>query len=199
MNNTIQKLDKLLTRYCDALETGNIKKQEVIYNEFLELKKDAKTNLDSLSKPDKKTFKMLCSEFRVLSSEQERNKLFAGIDKSKSKPKPQTQNFQNNEEYLSEAKNQALNTTSVLKTTLQELVEVTDIANNALVTINMDNNKLQNATNSMDVIQSQSKISMKLITGTLKRIYTDKLIIMFTFIVVCLIIVILLFKYKIIV
>jgi hypothetical protein len=152
-----------------------------------------------LSKPDKKTFKMLCSEFRVLSSEQERNKLFAGIDKSKSKPKPQTQNFQNNEEYLSEAKNQALNTTSVLKTTLQELVEVTDIANNALVTINMDNNKLQNATNSMDVIQSQSKISMKLITGTLKRIYTDKLIIMFTFIVVCLIIVILLFKYKIIV
>lgn len=194
MSEVIKKLDDLVNKYYDALEAGNKKKQEKIYNQYLELKKEAKTNLNSLSKSDRKTYKMVCSEFRVISSEEERNKLFEGINKSQS----QSKKLQSNDEYLNEAKNMASDTTKVLKKSLQELEEATEIGNEALVTIKIDDDKLNNINNKMDEIQSDSKIAMKLITRSLKRLYTDKLILLFIFIVVSLIIIILLFKYKII-
>ena len=67
-----------------------------------------------------------------------------------------------------------------------------------MVILEIDNEKIKNATNKMDTIQSDSQIAMKMITSTMKRLYTDKLIIMFTFIIICLIIIIVLFKYNII-
>ena len=195
MTSTIIKLNELLNKYYDALEIDNIKKQEAIYNEYSELKKDVKSVFDTLSKSDRKTYKMICSEFRILSSEQERNKLFEGINKSQSRPKT----LKINDDLLNEAKTVNSNTTNILKKSLQEIKEAGEIGNNAMIIIDIDNSKLQNINNKMDEIESDSKIAIKLITTSLKRFYTDKMIIMFTFIVVCLIIVIVLFKYKIIV
>jgi len=67
-----------------------------------------------------------------------------------------------------------------------------------MVILEIDNEKIKNATNKMDTTQSDSQIAMKMITSTMKRLYTDKLITMFTFIIICLIIIIVLFKYNII-
>ena len=194
MSEAIKKIDDLLNKYYDALETGNKKKQEKIYNEYLELKKQVKANLGSLSKSDRKTYKIVSSEFRILSSEEERNKLFEGINKSQS----QSKKLQTNDEYLNEAKNITSNTTKALKQSLQQLEEAKEIGNGALITIKIDGDKINNINNKMDEIQSDSKIAMKLITRSFKRLYTDKLIMLFIFIVVSLIIIILLFKYKII-
>jgi len=191
----IKKLDELLSKYYEALESGNIKKQEKIYNEYLEIKRELKPILNSLSKSDRQTYKMVCSEFRVMSSEEERNKLFEGINKSQSKT-PQTP--KTNNDYLNEAKKVTTNTTTILKKSLEELEEAKNIGTEAMITINIDNDKLQNINNKMDAIQSDSKIAMRLITSFAKRLYTDKLIMLFTFIIICLIVIIILFKYKII-
>lgn len=190
----IKKLDELLTKYYDALESNNKKKQEKIYNEYLEVKRELKANLELLSKAERQMYKMVCSEFRVMSNEQERNKLFEGINKSQSKAKT----LETNDNYLNEAKKVSSNTTKILKKSLEELEETKNIGTEAMITINIDNDKLQNINNKMDEIQSDSKIAMKLITGFAKRLYTDKMIMLFTFIIVCLTVVIILFKYKII-
>jgi len=86
----------------------------------------------------------------------------------------------------------------VLKKSLEELEEAKNIGSDAMVILEIDNEKIKNATNKMDTTQSDSQIAMKMITSTMKRLYTDKLITMFTFIIICLIIIIVLFKYNII-
>jgi hypothetical protein len=86
----------------------------------------------------------------------------------------------------------------VLKKSLEELEEAKNIGSDAMVILEIDNEKIKNATNKMDTIQSDSQIAMKMITSTMKRLYTNKLITMFTFIIICLIIIIVLFKYNII-
>ena len=194
MTETIKKLDELLKKYYDALKSGKKKKQATIYNEYLELKKEEKSWFNSLSKSDKKTYKMICSEFLLLSNEEERNKLFKDVNKSQT----QSPKLTTNDEYLKESKNTASNTTRILKNSLQTIEEAKQIATDSVVIINIDEQKLHNIDNKMDEIQSDSKIASRLIVKTFKSIYTDKLIILVTFIVVCLIIFILLFKYKII-
>ncbi len=86
----------------------------------------------------------------------------------------------------------------MLKKSLEELEEAKNIGSDAMVILEIDNEKIKNATNKMDTIQSDSQIAMKMITSTMKRLYTNKLITMFTFIIICLIIIIVLFKYNII-
>lgn len=86
----------------------------------------------------------------------------------------------------------------MLKKSLEELEEAKNIGSDAMVILEIDNEKIKNATNKMDTTQSDSQIAMKMITSTMKRLYTDKLITMFTFIIICLIIIIVLFKYNII-
>ena len=108
--SNIQKLDTLLTKFYDTLESGNKKKQERIYNDYLELKREIKLSIDFLSKTDKKFFKTICSEFRILSNEEERNKLFHGIKKSQLKSKK----FNSNDDYLKESKTIRFNTADTL-------------------------------------------------------------------------------------
>lgn len=194
MTETIKKLDELLKKYYDALKSGKKKKQATIYNEYLELKKEEESWFNSLSKSDKKTYKMICSEFRLLSNEEERNKLFENVNKSQT----QSPKLTTNDEYLKESKNIVSNTTRILQNSLQSIEGAKQIAIDSSVIVNIDEQKLRNIDNKMDEIQSDSKIASKLIVKTFKNIYTDKMIILVTFIVVCLIIFILLFKYKII-
>jgi hypothetical protein len=47
-------LDKLLSRYEKALKTGNRKKIETIYNNFIDTKKEIRQYLSSFEKEDKK-------------------------------------------------------------------------------------------------------------------------------------------------
>ena len=148
--SNIQKLDALLTKYYDTLESGNKKKQEIIYNEYLELKHEIKLSIDSLSKTDKNFFKTICSEFRILSNEEERNKLFHGIKKSQLKSKK----FNSNDDYLKESKTISSNTTDTLRKSLQELKEAENIGNEVIVQINIDNDKINNVNQNLDQIQS---------------------------------------------
>jgi hypothetical protein len=197
-NSTIAKLNNLLTKYYDAVETGSSKTQEKIYHEFLELKKVLKPNIDSLSNEDRKTYKLICSEFRIMADEEKRNKLFDGMNKFHSKSK--TSNVpKTNDEYLNEAKQISANTTKKLKDSLTQLEEAKNIGGDALIEIEIDNKKIQNINNKLDQIESDSKIATKLITRFFKRLYTDKLIIAFVFIIMCLIVIIFLFKYDVIV
>ncbi len=191
MTDILDKLDNIFIKYNKAIDTGNIKKQHKYYDEYILLKKEIKPSLETLTKSERKTYKIICAEFRILSNETEREKLFGNkknyVFKSTS-----------NNEYLNESKKISSNTTNVLKKSLEELEEAKNIGSDAMVILEIDNEKIKNATNKMDTIQSDSQIAMKMITSTMKRLYTDKLIIMFTFIIICLIIIIVLFKYNII-
>lgn len=193
--NNIQNLEILLEKYYYALETANFKKQKKIYEKYLLSKREIKSNIDLLSKKDKNKLKIISSEFRILSNEEERNKLFYGIKKTQAN----TNNFTTNDDYIKESKQLSSNTTSTLRKSLQELEESKQIADECMVQINIDNDKLNNINENVDQTQSDGKIAIKIITQSLKRLYTDKLIILFTFIIVSLIAIILLFKYKIIV
>jgi hypothetical protein len=194
MSELIEKIDSLLNKYYDAMEKADKRKQEKIYTDFLQVKKEIKANFDSLSKSERKTYRMISSEFRVLSNEEARAKLFSGADNKESEPKK----LKTNDEYLSSAKNTASNTTKILKNSLQELEQANEIGAHALSIIQADGEKLKNVNNGLDSIQSDGKIAMKLITRSLKRLYTDKLILLFIFIIVCLIAVIVFYKYDII-
>lgn len=192
MNKIIEKLEITFSKYNNALDTGNKKKQNIFFNEYLELKKEIKPIFNTLTKNERKTYKIICAEFRILSNEIKREKLFDGKKNTGSSKL----NF--NREYLKESKKISSNTTNVLKNSLIELGEAKGIAENSIEILEIDNNKIKNANDKMDDIQTDSHIAMRLITSTMKRLYTDKLIIMFTFIIICLIIIILLFKYKVI-
>lgn len=193
MNKIIDKLDSIFTKYINALETANVIKQRKYYDEYLELKKEIKPNLESLTKEERKKYKIICSEFRILSNEIEREKLFGNKN-----AKAKTKEFKTNKEYLKESKTISSNTTKVLKNSLVDLEEAKHIGENAIEILEIDNDKIKNTNDKMDNIQSDSQIAIKLISMTLKRLYTDKIIIMFTFIIVCLIVIILLFKYNIV-
>jgi hypothetical protein len=69
-------LDKLLSRYEKALKTGNRKKIETIYNNFIDTKKEIRQYLSSFEKEDKKRYKLICSEFNLLSNEEDQKILF---------------------------------------------------------------------------------------------------------------------------
>lgn len=190
----IKKIEELLNKYYDALESNNLINQEKIYKKFVLLKKELKPELGSLSDFDKKTYKLVCSEFRIMSNADKRNKLFEGIVKSNSKRKT----LRTNDDYLTEAKQTSTSTTLVLKKSLQEIEEAKEIGDEAIKIMVIDEEKFKKINIKIDEIDSDSKIAMKLMTRFVKRFYTDKLIMLFTFIVISLITIIILFKYKII-
>lgn len=103
-----------------------------------------------------------------------------------------------NDEMLHSAKTTSKNTTESLKKSLEMLVESKDIGDNSLITIDLDNKKLEKVKRNLDEIESDSKIAQKLLTRFVKRLYTDKLILCFIVIVVLLIVIIVLIKYNII-
>lgn len=191
MNKHIDALSTLLDQYYDALETNHVKEAETIFVKYQDLKHFIKTL--TLSKSDKKCFRMICSEFRVLSNRENRNKLFENVPKEPKESKVST-----NSEYLKRSTQTARATSDKLRESLQELHESREIGRETLPVLYNDNERIRNAQTNLENIESDAHVAMKLITQTVKRLYTDKLIILFTFIVVCLIIIIILMRFRVI-
>ena len=144
-----------------------------------------------MTREDKKTFKLVCSEFVVLTHQYEKKYLVDGH-----KTREQSE-LKTSDDLLREATDTTKKTTQMLKSSMQDLHNSVEIGQDALITISIDNDKLANINTKLDTIDSDAKIAGRLITRFSKRLYTDKLIISFVIIIVCLIIIMILFKYDI--
>lgn len=134
MTDILHKLDNIFIKYNKAINTGNIKKQHKYYDEYILLKKEIKPSLENLTKSERKTYKIICAEFRILSNETEREKLFG--NKKNYVFTPTTNN-----QYLNQTKKKSSNTTNVLKKSLEELEEAKNIGSDAMVILEIDNEK----------------------------------------------------------
>jgi hypothetical protein len=192
MNNDLDNLEKCLNRFCKSIKTKDKTRQDDSIKKFIELKNNIRQKFSNYSSDDKLRFKYICAEFKIVSNEEAINKLFERFDIED----PKVPN--NNDSILKEAKEVSSTTTSNLRRSMEDLQRCREIAEEAQITIDMDNTKIQHINKHIDEIQSDAQIAGKLITRFIKRLYTDKLILMFIFIIMCLIIIIVLIKFKII-
>ena len=103
-----------------------------------------------------------------------------------------------NQELIVESKYQSAKTTENLKKSLKELEEAKELGENSLITIKIDNEKLDKVNQNLEEIQTEAQISVKILTRFSKKIFTDKLIILFSFLVLCTIVLVILIKKNII-
>jgi hypothetical protein len=195
MDNELNNLEKYLQLFVKYVKYRDKIKQEVVANKFIKLKNDIRENIHSYSVDDKSKFKYLCAEFKLVSNEKTRDKLFERYDhKNLEDSKAPNKNIS----MLNKAKDVSSTTTSKLRRSMENLEQCREMAEEAQIIIDIDNNKIQNINNHVDEMQTDTKTAGRLITRFIKRLYTDKIIFMFIFIIVCLVLIILLSKFKII-
>jgi hypothetical protein len=194
MTYLIENLTKILEKILDTYEKN--KDPAELINKFIILKKEINLNLKKYDKNDIKKFKDICSEFKNIQNSEYRKELFKKIDEESYCSNELK--YCSNDEILEKSKNISTNTTSTLKTCLNELVESDNMAQSAVIIINLDNDKIITINNNLDQIQSDITIARKLLTRFTKRLSTDKLIWLFLSIIIILIVLIILFKYGII-
>lgn len=179
----------ILEKYRRLVENG--KESKNTERKFLEKQNEVNKLLKSCDKKTKKKFNLIFEEFNIL---KERKYLFGEQKDSKCDEEKDIKN--NNDELCKEAKKISAKTTEDLKQSLTVLVQCEDIGNAAVSKLAEDNAKLERINTTNDQIQSDLQISKKLLTRSLKRLYTDKLILCFVFIICALITIIVLSKYN---
>ena len=102
----------------------------------------------------------------------------------------------NNDTILKKAKSESKKTTQKLRQGLTELNEAKAIGDESQIVIEIDNKKLEKIGGNIEQINSESQLANKRISRFLKRIYTDKIILSFIFLIFVAIGVIMYLKYS---
>lgn len=178
---TEEKLDLLNAR--QALKEDFIgKKQAARANIAL-----VKAKVESLAIVKEKELKDLQEDFREIDSEfkelgvlAEREELFEGAKRGGNDPSKM-----NNDQLLGAALDIQKQNKEKLKEGLQTVIATKETAMHTAATLEQDREKITRISTGLDEVESELAISTKLLTNFVKRMYTDKIIIAFTFLVVC--------------
>jgi hypothetical protein len=90
-----------------------------------------------------------------------------------------------NDALLDSAADTAIDTTAKLRAGLAVINEAQETAEGVATTLREDREKIERIGGNLDEIQSDLVISQRLLTNLIKRLYTDKVIIAFTCLLVC--------------
>eukprot|EP01138_Halocafeteria_seosinensis_P003774 gb/GECG01003859.1/.p1 GENE.gb/GECG01003859.1/~~gb/GECG01003859.1/.p1 ORF type:complete len:272 (+),score=32.47 gb/GECG01003859.1/:1-816(+) len=116
-------------------------------------------------------------------NESEREELFKGVDANANSERKPGQS--KNEHLLGRAQDVAQDTTHKLREGLNDVRQTNAQANEVAITLHEDRETISRVTKNLDDIESDLEISQKLLTRFIKRLYTDKIIIAFTCLIVC--------------
>lgn len=94
-------------------------------------------------------------------------------------------NQSKNENLLNKADTTAKHTTQQLREGLHDVNQAQATAEEVAVTLHKDRETIQKISQNVDEIESDLQISQKLLTRFIKRLYTDKIVICFTCLIVC--------------
>jgi hypothetical protein len=123
-------------------------------------------------------FRAVDSEFQELGMMQERQELFEGAVANSDDPARMT-----NSDLLNKASNIQDDNVGKLKDALQTVEMTKVVANETAGRLQEDEEKMKRTMLGLDNVESELVISQKLITNFVKRLYTDKVIIAFTFLI----------------
>lgn len=183
----IEELKIILRKYKSRKK--NNKNTNKTVTDFVIKKQEISDQIDKYSKDEQKEFKYICEEFNLI--KKDKNYSVSGTPIIITDKKTNT-------DLLKESKQIAQNTTNTLRQSMQNINDSTQIAENSIVIIKIDNDKLDGVIQNTERIDSDIVIAKNLITNVGKRLYTDKIIISCTCATCVLIVLILLYKYKII-
>lgn len=193
----ISQIKKLLEKYSMANESGDKDKRDMLYQKIIELERKLRSNISLLPKDLRKEARLTLDEIAITIDNNaiQKEKLFA---KSKNPTKIKRYEPSTNDQYLEESKKISKKTTQILTESMVDIDKSLDIGKAGLEIIVEDNKKISNVSENLDKIQEESSIGLKILTRFTKRLYTDKIIMLGVCMIICLIVLIILFKYNII-
>lgn len=206
----IEKYDDIMARLkrWRRLPKDPVEKEEMMQRRedlkaaFIDNKKRCRVAISRLSSRKKQTaktnelgdyqtrFREMDAEFKTYREEasseshhDQRSSLFSG---ARQRPADGFDaRYAGNDELLDRATDTHKDTTKQLRNALGELVQADEVADATLVTLEEDRKRLEKVDHRMDEIQGDLALSNQLITRFVKRLYTDKIIILFTCLIVC--------------
>lgn len=172
-----------------------LNERQDIKNGFIDKKQAARANIgllkvkaENLGVLKERELKDLQEEFRVLDTAfkelgvmHDREALFDGAHKTGSDDPSKM----NNAELLGRAKEVEMKNTEDLKGALATALATKEVGMHTAAVLEADKEKINSINMGLDNVESELAISQKRLTVFMKRLYTDKIIIAFTFLIVC--------------
>jgi len=175
-----ERLDLLNQR--QELKQAFIRKKQAVRSEIGLLKTKAE-GLGILKERDLKElqeeFREIDQEFRDMGVMADRDELFDGV-----RPREDDPSKMNNKQLLGKALDTQKDTHAKLKEGLDTLNSTVETAKTTAAVLAADQEKIHSINMGLDQVESELAISQKRLTMFVKRLYTDKVIIAFTFLIV---------------
>lgn len=171
----LEKTDLLMER--DALKQTFIAKKKACRGNVALLPEALSVLKERELKGLQEVYRDIDADFKQLGILVERNELLAGAGE---RPGDFDPSRTTNDELLDKAKNIQTDNTLKLREGLATLEATKDQARHTAAMLEMDREKMQRISKGLDEVDSELEISKKLLTRFIKRIYTDKVIIAFT-------------------
>lgn len=172
-----------------------LNKRKELKDQFINKKQAVRSNLQLLKvknenlafhketglKELQEEFREIDSEFKEMGIMAERDELFDGARRGRSDDPSKM----NNTDLLNKAGSIQKDNTEKLQEGLQVLNSTLETAKHTAATLEADKEKMIRISSGLDNVESELAISQKLLTNFVKRMYTDKVIVALTFLIVC--------------
>lgn len=187
--NVVAKLAAIKDDKKKGLDkTDLLMERDTLKNTFIAKKKACRGNIKLLPenlgilkerelKALQDAYREIDADFKQLGVLVERNQLLEGAAERRNDFDPARAT---NDDLLDKAKGMQQDTTAKLKEGLAVLEATKDQAKYTAAVLEQDREKMQRISKGLDEVDSELEISKKLLTRFVKRIYTDKIIIAFT-------------------
>eukprot|EP01138_Halocafeteria_seosinensis_P003772 gb/GECG01003857.1/.p1 GENE.gb/GECG01003857.1/~~gb/GECG01003857.1/.p1 ORF type:complete len:264 (+),score=54.16 gb/GECG01003857.1/:1-792(+) len=178
----VKEAEQLKTDYLSYKQSLKEDMERIESEDIKKSKRDKLRQLQERYRSNREEYKTLGVEDYVRETDRDELMKEAREQAAQEQPKP---GQSKNDYLLNQATGTAKKTTEQLREGLHDVNQAKATADQVAVTLQEDREMIQNISRNVDEIESDLAISQKLLTRFIKRLYTDKIVIGFTCLIVC--------------